>query len=130
MFDAPKVILGLIVFVGLATFPLWYNGASGQARNVPDLVYPDPAAHGTQCILDKEYMKASHMDLLNQWRDDVVRRGERVYETPDGRKFVMSLQNTCMGCHTEKARFCDQCHNYLSVKPYCWECHIEPKGSY
>jgi hypothetical protein len=39
----------------------------------------------------------------------------------------MSLQNTCMQCHPNKAEFCDRCHNYASVKPYCWDCHVEPK---
>jgi hypothetical protein len=129
MFSAGKVIFGLVVFLGIATFPLWYNGAVGNAGNMPDLTYPDPAVYGTQCILDKEYMKHSHMDLLNKWRDDVVRRGERIHETDDGRKYVMSLQNTCMGCHTQKAQFCDHCHDYAGVKPYCWQCHIEPKES-
>ncbi|MGD8893899.1 MAG: menaquinol oxidoreductase, partial [Desulfobacterales bacterium] len=35
--------------------------------------------------------------------------------------------NTCLDCHEEKAEFCDKCHNYASVSPYCWECHIDPK---
>lgn len=129
MFDAGKVIFGLVIFVGLATFPLWYDNVSERAAEVPNLVYPDSTRYGTQCIRDIAYMRSSHMDLLNEWRDDVVRRGERIYTAEDGRKFVMSLQNTCMGCHTDKARFCDQCHDYLSVKPYCWDCHIEPGGS-
>jgi len=32
-----------------------------------------------------------------------------------------------MDCHNNKTKFCDQCHNYAGVSPYCWECHIEPK---
>jgi hypothetical protein len=42
-----------------------------------------------------------------------------------GKEFEMSLQKTCMKCHTNKAEFCDKCHNYASVRPYCWDCHIE-----
>ena len=38
----------------------------------------------------------------------------------------MSLTNTCLGCHSNKAQFCDQCHNYLEVTPYCWDCHVDP----
>jgi hypothetical protein len=38
----------------------------------------------------------------------------------------MSLQNGCMQCHSNKKKFCDECHNYLSVKPFCWDCHIQP----
>jgi hypothetical protein len=129
MYDAGKVIIGVIVFVALVTFPVWYNGIAGKAEAMPDLVYPDQAVYGTQCVADRDYMRDSHMDLLNEWRDQVVRDGRRVHVTADGRRFVMSLQNTCMGCHAQKAQFCDQCHNYLSVSPYCWTCHVEPGGS-
>jgi len=74
-------------------------------------------------------MRASHMDLLNQWRDDVVRVGNRDYKsTLTGKTFDMSLSRTCMDCHSNKADFCDRCHDFLSVDPYCWDCHVEPKG--
>jgi len=33
-----------------------------------------------------------------------------------------------MKCHTDKAKFCDRCHNYVGVTPNCWDCHVEPKG--
>jgi len=39
----------------------------------------------------------------------------------------MSLQNGCMTCHSNKKKFCDECHNYMAVVPYCWDCHIQPK---
>ena len=29
----------------------------------------------------------------------------------------------------DKADFCDKCHTYASVKPYCWDCHTEPKNT-
>jgi hypothetical protein len=45
----------------------------------------------------------------------------------DGKPVTMSLVGTCMRCHSNKSQFCDACHNYLAVSPYCWECHIEPK---
>ena len=45
----------------------------------------------------------------------------------NGKAYNMSLQNTCMKCHPNKSEFCDKCHNYTSVKPYCWDCHVEPK---
>ena len=40
----------------------------------------------------------------------------------------MSLQNECMRCHSNKKKFCDECHNYMAVKPYCWDCHIAAEG--
>jgi hypothetical protein len=71
-------------------------------------------------------MRSSHMDLLNAWRDDVVRRADRVWVGPHGKEYDKSLSLTCMGCHSNKAEFCDRCHNYASVNPYCWECHVAP----
>jgi hypothetical protein len=31
-----------------------------------------------------------------------------------------------MACHTSKKEFCDRCHDYTSVTPYCWDCHLAP----
>jgi hypothetical protein len=75
-------------------------------------------------------MRADHMQLLDLWRHSVVREGKRIYVNPDGKEYNMSLSNTCLDCHSNKAEFCDRCHNYASVRPYCWDCHIEnPKES-
>ncbi len=124
MYDAGKVILGLIVFIVLITFPTWYNVATGKATYVPDLEKP---VKGETCIADIQYMQASHMDLLNQWRDAVVRQGTRVYTAPDGKKYNMSLSQTCLDCHSNKDKFCDRCHDYMGVDPYCYDCHIIPE---
>jgi hypothetical protein len=67
------------------------------------------------------------MDLLMDWRDEVVRRGNRNFVAFNGRTYTISLTGTCMGCHSSKANFCDRCHDYAGVKPYCWDCHIDPK---
>ena len=37
------------------------------------------------------------------------------------------MRQHCMKCHTNKEKFCDECHTYAAVKPYCWDCHIQPK---
>ncbi|MEW5992976.1 MAG: sulfate reduction electron transfer complex DsrMKJOP subunit DsrJ [Candidatus Zixiibacteriota bacterium] len=124
MFDGGKIIVGLIVFLGLITFPLWYNVAKGKAGYVPDLEKPLTA---DRCVAETEFMTTHHMDLLDEWRDKVVREGARVYTDPWGNKHEMSLSNTCLSCHENKDRFCDRCHNYMGVDPYCWDCHIIPK---
>jgi hypothetical protein len=124
MHDGGKIIIGLLVFLILVTAPLWYNLGSGQAGNVPEL---ERASRGEQCVRDSTWMTAHHMNLLNEWRDEVVRHGDRFETGPDGAKYEKSLTNTCLGCHRSKERFCDRCHNYLSVDPYCWECHIIPE---
>jgi len=126
MFDSGKVIAGLVIFVILATFPLWWGQLFGSEKTAPKPVLPANLS-GQQCVLGAGDMRANHMDILNEWRDRVVRDGERIYTNADGREFVMSLQNTCLGCHTNYDEFCKKCHDYLGVKPYCWECHILPK---
>ena len=67
------------------------------------------------------------MKLLDQWRNDVVREGKRIYISSTGKQYEMSLQNTCAKCHAKKSQFCDRCHNYVEVSPKCWDCHIAPK---
>ena len=76
MYDASKIVAGLVVFLILVTSPLWYNAASGRRRPHRSSSCPPTAP---QCVEATEYMRASHMDLLNQWRDDVVRDGKRDY---------------------------------------------------
>ena len=67
---------------------------------------------------------------LNNWREDVVRRDDRwyVFEV-DGVETTVrkSLTETCLSCHSNKTEFCDACHAYTAVTPYCWDCHVIPK---
>jgi len=121
MYNSGKIIIGILIFLGLFTFPLWFN--KGRAVEPPKLELPKKEK---KCVEATNYMRSSHMELLNTWRDSVVREGNRVYVNAEGKKFDMSLQNTCMKCHTSRAKFCDRCHNYLNEAPPCWECHIQP----
>ena len=132
MYNAGKIIAGLIVFVALFTFPFYYNLGKANAKPEPKIDTPAilqwEKEHGKkECVESKEFMRAEHMQMLNNWRDSVVRDGDRIYVSSTGKSFIMSLQNTCMRCHSNKKHFCDQCHNYMAVKPYCWDCHIAPK---
>ena len=125
MHDTLKIIIGLVVFLILMTFPLWYNLANGKATYRPEPEVITKSIPGKdKCILPAEQMRVRHMSLLNQWRDSAVRRGVRTYAAGDGRSFEMSLTRTCLDCHSNKDTFCDRCHNYLNVKPYCWGCHL------
>jgi hypothetical protein len=128
MYDAGKIIVGLVVFVVLATSPLWFNALTEATPEAPKLTLPTNGS--TECVEATVYMRASHMDLLNQWRDEVVRTGQRNYVSgSSGKVFDMSLSRTCMDCHSNKAEFCDACHTFMAVSPYCWTCHVEPKGA-
>ncbi len=122
MYNAGKIIVGIIIFLVLFTFPFWYS--KGKPGPAPKLELPKDAK---QCVEATAYMKASHMQLLDSWRDSVVRDGNRIYVSASGKKYNMSLQNTCLKCHKTREKFCDRCHNYVDVTPKCWECHIAPE---
>jgi hypothetical protein len=127
MHDSSKVIPALVLFLLLMTTPLWYNMASGKAAYVPQLQIDTTATH---CVESKEYMRANHMDLLNIWRDEVVRGSSRVYTGPNGQEYEKSLTKTCMNCHKQRTEFCTKCHDYAGVKqPKCWDCHNETNKS-
>jgi hypothetical protein len=124
--DGKKIILGLLIFLGLATFPAWYLVAHGGHGDVPELAKP---VSGDRCVESKDFMRAHHMQLLDGWRDAVVREGRRTYTSRDfpGRTYEMSLTKTCLRCHADREKFCDRCHATLSVAPSCWECHDAPR---
>jgi hypothetical protein len=123
MYDASKVIAGIIIFLLLITLPVWYNSATGKAAYVPEFKYDTTA---TNCIESTEFMRANHMDLLDDWRIEVVRGESRFYTASDGKVYEKSLTNTCMACHTKKDEFCTKCHSYTAVEePNCWNCHNE-----
>lgn len=122
MYDTGKVFAGLLIFALLFTSPILYNLAVGEDLTDPDLA---PArAKSDSCVEETGWMRANHMNLLNDWRDSVVREGNRVYTAGDGDQYLMSLSNTCMGCHSNYKNFCNRCHTYNGVVPFCWDCHV------
>ena len=145
MYNAKYIWAGIIVFLGLFTLPFWLNFGTTKYE-YPKIALPAPKAAnaeewkkqpqqkrldapGTACIEPAEFMRAEHMQILDTWRDQALREEKRVYVSRDGTKWDISLQNTCMKCHANKADFCDKCHNSNSVSPYCWDCHVAPKGN-
>ena len=124
MYNASKIIPGLIIFLVLMTFPFWSNiGRASYER--PELKLPE---FEKECIEAGEWMRVNHMTLLDDWRDLAVRDSVRLYTNQAGKQFDMSLSITCMSsqCHANKAEFCDRCHDALAVAPYCWDCHVAP----
>jgi hypothetical protein len=123
------IITGLVIFVLAVLSPFWFNIiTTTQAAPEPELL--GRAKTTKKCVLDKYEMRANHMALLDEWRDSVVRKADRQYKAANGHTFGMSLstgENSCLGCHEDKTKFCDKCHTYASVDPYCWDCHTNPK---
>ncbi len=125
MYNKPLILtIIMVVLAGLAV-PVIYArmgiGAAGPPRLAP------PPGGEKQCVESKEYMREHHVDLLMRWRDSRVREGTLKYVASDGREYVMGLTTTCIGCHSNKADFCDRCHDYASVHPRCWDCHTFPE---
>ncbi|MCF8111382.1 MAG: sulfate reduction electron transfer complex DsrMKJOP subunit DsrJ [Desulfobacteraceae bacterium] len=129
MNDKNKIITGLVIFFLVVLFPFWFNLIFGTpgASTAPEAELTEKAKEAENCVEETQYMRAEHMQLLDQWRDTVVRDGKRLYMAEDGGKYDPSLSNTCMDCHSNKVEFCDRCHNYASVAPYCWDCHTYPE---
>ena len=173
MYDAGKILTGLVIALVLLTFPLWYNMGTA-APAAPDPKLSAKALAAGECVYPKADMKTGHMQVLDDWRNWAIRDGHRwvvVSKDPhkapemkiidgvraamyadaldipgigevrrlagfptqplaapaDAKRYEMSLQNTCMECHTSKKEFCDQCHDYMAVAPFCWDCHVAPK---
>lgn len=123
LYNKEWVVAGLAVFFVLATFPFWYN--HGKAAPAPKVELTEKAKAAKNCVRPVDFIRNNHMQLLDVWRDTVVREGIRIYENEEGKRFDMSLSNTCLDCHSNKAEFCDRCHEYASVNPYCYDCHID-----
>lgn len=130
IYNGGKIFVGLIIFVALVASPFFLNMGKDKAAAKPDIKFDTPEIlklEDKKCIEPRESMRANHMKTLDNWRDSVVRNGDRTPILISGRKYEKSLQNGCMKCHSNKEEFCDKCHAYLDVKPTCWECHVAPK---
>jgi hypothetical protein len=125
MYNGGKIIAGLILFLALLTFPFYINKGKALEEVKPSIDTPviNQLAK-KECIRPKDEMKAGHMKILDEWRDEVVRNGNRELVNVAGRIFEKSLQNGCLQCHSNKKKFCDECHSYAGVDPYCWDCHF------
>jgi hypothetical protein len=122
MYNARFIMAAALAVLALFTAPFWL---SVKEYGRPELKLPSGEK---ECIEPVAFMRSEHMQLLNEWRDQALRAENRVYVASSGRKWEISLQNTCMKCHNDAEKFCDACHVSNSVYPYCWTCHIAPKG--
>ncbi len=136
------VIVGLVIALVVLTVPFWYAlGQQFMGKSVSKPSVPKPT-NAEKCI--EENMRARHMQVIDEWRNAVVREGVTdPYRASDGNEYERSLTKTClMQCHsteeepkTDEAgtvlpvqeRFCQECHEYTNIRPNCWDCHL--KGS-
>lgn len=130
MYNSRNITIGLIVFVVIFTSPFLLG--LGQKKGAPEISLDTPEIARLavkECIEDTHYMRSNHMQLLSDWKVEVVREGNRIYiADKDNKEYNMSLQNSCLDCHSNKAEFCDACHTYSGIEtPNCWTCHVDPK---
>ena len=126
IYNSGKVLIGLVIFVGLVTFPFFYNKGRAIAKPEPKLDTPAiMQLQDKKCVEPRDFMRAELMRLLNDWRDSAVRDGKRLYVNLRGQavryisEYLYALPFEQEGIRTD-AIVC-------AVKPYCWGCHIEPK---
>jgi len=86
------------------------NGASAGVF----LERPDPKYQ--KCVRETDFMRYHHWELLRGVREEVVRYGIR----------GDVLLSKCRECHTSRERFCNRCHDAVSLTPDCFECHYYP----
>jgi len=104
----------------LILFPFGYSLISGVLPVDSDASQPfleRPDARYQECVRETEYMRFQHMELLKQIREEFVRHGNRGEVGFD----------SCRGCHTSRERFCNQCHNAVSLNLDCFGCHYYPE---
>ena len=122
MYNKTPVCIGIVILVLIVTAPFWV-GLFGTNYTETGITNP---TEEKACVENVDFMRAQHMRLLNEWRDEALRNENRTYTAQNGKKWDISLQNTCLKCHTSYKNFCEKCHLSNSVSPYCWTCHIIP----
>ncbi|OUO92020.1 menaquinol oxidoreductase [Gordonibacter sp. An230] len=124
MHKGGRIIAFAAVFCLVVLSPFIVNLAN--AAPAPEASLDTPTINALsqkECVADAAYMRDNHMQMLDEWRNDVVRAGSREYESASGQVYEKSLDGTCLECHSNREEFCDSCHDYAGVQPYCWECH-------
>jgi len=118
--DRGWILGGLAVVVALVMIPFWGNLSVRADARGPGLAAP---AQQTTCVLPVNAMAASHARLLLQWMNTGVRENHHTFTAFNGKVYPVSLESTCLSCHTS-ASFCNRCHNYVGASaPSCWHCH-------
>ena len=120
MHDTGKVIAGIVIFLIVVLLPIWFSAAGGGLGEAPEI---DPGEGS--CVLSAEDMMSSHMELLDDWRDAVVRENDREMVPVGDEMYPKSLTKTCLNCHAYQD-FCKKCHDYMGVEPNCYDCHLRP----
>ena len=114
-----RSILVIAIPALIILIPLGYSFVSpllAQDAVVEEPFLEMPDASHANCVRETEYMRYHHWELLRQIREEVVRYGIRG---------EVGLRQ-CRECHTSRERFCNRCHDSVSLYPDCFGCHYYP----
>ncbi len=76
MYNADKIIPGLVIFVAVLTLPFWYQSWEARRTAPTQDRHPGHPADGGQAMHFAQGRDAlRHMQMLNDWRTQVVRNG-------------------------------------------------------
>lgn len=68
---------------------------AGPDVNLNTLAMQALAPADQQCVESPEFIRANHMQLLNQWREESVRNGQIVYVNSQGKKVITYPRTDC-----------------------------------
>ena len=114
MYNAKAVILGILVFAVLFSTPFWANFGGTKDYKRPAIVLPQ---NEKECVEPVEFMRAEHMYLLNEWRDQALRYENRTYVSSTGKKWTISLQNTSLNTNSKNEENCNNSHETNNHHP-------------
>lgn len=124
MYKPARIGAFVVVCLAILLAPLLINHAQAPQPMTSALATPQiEALDQHRCIESTEYMRADHMKLLDDWRNEVLRGTATMYQSSTGQIYDMSLEETCFSCHSNRAEFCLSCHDVVAVSTDCWNCH-------
>ena len=112
-------VIAVVMPILIILFPPIYSlfaSVFARAGQTSELFLERPDAKYEECVKETEYMRHHHWELLRAIREEVVRYGIRG---------ELGL-NKCKECHTSRERFCNKCHNAVTMTPDCYGCHYYP----
>lgn len=113
-----RVATVLVVIILLPFAASLVGFVFSRGAQVPEVFLEAPDPQYQECVRETSYMRFHHMDFLKEVREDVIRHG--VVE--EG----ITLSG-CGECHVNRDRFCNRCHEAVTLNVDCFGCHYYPE---
>ena len=123
MLDGGRIFGGIAILLVLSVGPVWVASVHARINGTPPVF-----ANQGPCVEPRGVMLREHPRILDQWRQQAVRNGVRLYHASDGRALPASLTGGCLHCHQSAEGFCTPCHAETGVSLNCWSCHKDSPG--